>query len=231
MFTQEDILSSNSIDSFNNKIQNYHCDLCPLFNEAWALYNLDHPMCVDTQEKNSLLVIGDKPSLSEIDSGHFTDAQNSILRRTIEEKIKELKKDIQVAYLNACMCPSIEDESLRSESIYECNSFLLKQISLLKPAVILLAGHAPLQSLFVEHRNKKMKEILQTRLDLQVPGHVVSIPTFVTYHPRYLVRKMKDDQIPTKFLEEYDCISTRVINIAWRYKHFEKNCKKRSIES
>jgi DNA polymerase len=127
-----------------------------------------------------LLVIGEAPGADEDREGEpFVGRAGQLLNRMLGA-IGLSRQEVYIANILKCRPPGNRDP--RPEEVLRCEPYLMRQIEMLRPRVILAVGRIAAQTL------------LRTDLTLgRLRGRWLelgpeSIPLRVTYHPAYLLR-------------------------------------------
>jgi DNA polymerase len=130
-----------------------------------------------------LMFIGEAPGKDEDLQGlPFVGEAGQLLTRLIE-KMGMKREDVYIANIIKCRPPMNRDPE--EDEITACRGFIEKQISVIRPTVIMTLGRIALQVLF----NKPALKITSAR------GHFLDyngIPVMPTFHPAYLLRNPKD---------------------------------------
>ncbi|MDD4735216.1 MAG: uracil-DNA glycosylase [Kiritimatiellae bacterium] len=153
------------------------CRQCPL--HQWRTKTVAGAGCANPD----VLFIGEGPGKDEDMQGiPFVGRSGELLTRMII-KMGYTRDTVFIGNIVKCR-PTVNNEGMRDrpptpEEMEGCLPYLKKQISLLKPGVLVLLGNTALQGLFgykgiTRHRGKW----------LEYEG----IPTMPTYHPSYLLR-------------------------------------------
>ena len=126
-----------------------------------------------------VMVIGEAPGIDEDQQGEPFVGQAGQLLNNMLLAIG-YKRD-QVYICNTLKCCPPDNRDPLPEEVFQCESFLKRQIALVKPKVILAVGRIAAHNLMkVETPIGKMRG---TRYDYG------GTPVVVTYHPAYLLRK------------------------------------------
>ncbi len=95
-----------------------------------------------------------------------------------------LRPDQQVYIANTLKCRPPNNRNPQSDELTRCEPFLVRQIELLRPRVILAMGRFAVQALL---RSDEPIGRLRGRVH-----HYHGVPLVVTYHPAYLLRNAAD---------------------------------------
>lgn len=127
-----------------------------------------------------LMVIGEAPGVDEDRQGEpFVGRAGQLLNRML--LAMGLARD-QVFIANVLKCRPPQNRDPNGEEAAQCEPFLLRQIELVEPAVILSVGRISAQNLL---NTETPVGQLRGRI---FPFGARKIPLVVTYHPAYLLR-------------------------------------------
>jgi uracil-DNA glycosylase len=130
-----------------------------------------------------LLFIGEAPGEQEDLCGEpFVGPAGKLLDNMLQAIGKERGKGIYIANVLKCRPPFNRNPHI--EEIEPCEPFLLQQINLIKPKLIVLLGKFAAQS--VLRSDLTIARLRKTLHQYQ------GIPVIVTYHPAYLLRNLVD---------------------------------------
>jgi len=126
-----------------------------------------------------LMIVGDTPSNSDDSSGKiFTGRTGDTLTKMIENVLGLKRSDVYIT--NILKCRALDSESSSPMDVHTCHPYLLKEIELVKPKLILTFGEMAYK--YLTGDNSPLADIRGTiheKEDYKV------IPT---YHPSYLLR-------------------------------------------
>ncbi len=131
-----------------------------------------------------LLVIGEAPGANEDKQGEPFVGRGGQLLTNMLLAIGLKREDVYIANILKSRPPNNRDPS--PEEVKACTPFLLKQISLIKPKLILAVGR--IAAHFLCGGNASMAN---SRGNLFYYG-IYKIPLIVTYHPAYLLRSPRE---------------------------------------
>jgi DNA polymerase len=148
-----------------------------------------------------LLVIGEAPGADEDRQGEpFVGRAGQLLNEMLKA-IGFKRTDVYIANILKCRPPNNRDPSLEEATC--CEPFLLQQIELINPKLILSVGRISAHNLL-----KTQIQIGKLRGKVHQYGEK-RIPLIVTYHPAYLLRSLsqkaeawKDLQMVLKLLQQ-----------------------------
>lgn len=126
-----------------------------------------------------VMFIGDTPSANDDASGRiFTGRTGELLTKMIENVLGLKRDDVYIT--NLLKCRALDTQSPSPAHIHTCQPYLLKEIELVKPAIIMVFGSTAYHYLTDDDTPiEKVRGTIQTYKDcLLLP----------TYHPGYLLR-------------------------------------------
>ena len=127
-----------------------------------------------------LMVIGEAPGADEDRQGEPFVGRAGQLLNAMLEAIGLKREQVFIANILKCRPPGNRDP--RPEEALQCEPFLLRQIELVKPRVILAVGRIAAQNLL--HSGEAVGKLRNREHRF---GEA-AIPVIVTYHPAYLLR-------------------------------------------
>ena len=128
----------------------------------------------------SWLVIGEAPGAEEDRSGEPFVGRAGRLLTSMLRAIGLKREQVYIANILKCRPPGNRDP--KAQEIVCCEKYLMRQISLIEPQIILALGRVVAQNLL-----KSDAPIGRMRGRLHHFGEA-AIPVVVTYHPAYLLR-------------------------------------------
>lgn len=153
--------------------------------QACALYKTRiNPVFGVGNRDAELLVIGEAPGANEDKQGEPFVGRGGQLLTNMLLSIGLKREDIYIANILKSRPPNNRDPA--PEEVKACTPFLLRQISLIKPQLILAVGR--ISAHFLLGSNMSMANL---RGNLFHYG-IHKIPLLVTYHPAYLLRSPKE---------------------------------------
>ena len=132
----------------------------------------------------NLLVIGEAPGADEDRLGEPFVGRAGKLLDAMLEAIGFARDQVYIANIVKCRPPGNRDP--HAEEAAACRPYLLRQIELIQPALILSAGRVSAHNLLGTDLSVGRLRGRVHRLD---PGNV---PLIVTYHPAYLLRRPQE---------------------------------------
>lgn len=153
------------------------CKACPLCEQRkQAVFGVgdEHP---------DWLFIGDGPGAEEDTQGEpFVGQAGQLLDNMLAAL--DIARGNKVYIGNAVKCRPPGNRTPEAAEVAACRPYLMRQIALLKPKIIVLLGKVAVQSLL--HDDKTLASMRGTRFEF------AGIPVVVTYHPTYLLRNLPD---------------------------------------
>jgi uracil-DNA glycosylase family 4 len=148
------------------------CDKCKLAKtRTQVVYGVGNPNA-------DLMFIGEAPGRDEDLQGEPFVGRAGQLLTDIIKAMKLTRDDVYIANVIKCRPP--ENRNPEPDELEECRPYILRQIELIKPKVIVTLGKFALQSL-----TGRMYSISAARGEWQEFNGIKVMPTF---HPAYLLR-------------------------------------------
>ena len=164
-------ISSNTWQLLDQQMQS--CDKCQLCNGR------THVVIDKGGRKAKWLFIGDSPNEQDDLQGiPFTGAAGQLLAKMIVAMNLDIEQDVYITNLVKCRPP--KNRHPAEPEINQCKEYLLNQIKLLQPQIIITLGSLPAQALL-------NSTLAISKLRNQV-HQFAGIPLIATYHPAYLIR-------------------------------------------
>ena len=166
-----DLTLPNTLDSLRKQAN--ECHLCELSKSRQkVVFGEGNPNA-------DLLFIGDGPSSSDDSSGKvFTGRSGELLTKMIENVLQCSREDVYITTITKCR--SASDTVPSAVEAHTCQPYLLKQIELIRPKIIVTLGEIAYHYLTGDE-----SEISKARGVLQKQNGYTIIPT---YHPSFLLR-------------------------------------------
>jgi uracil-DNA glycosylase family 4 len=148
------------------------CTRCPLYQER------THVVHTEGNRKARLMFVGEAPGADEdIQARPFVGRAGQLLTKIIEA-IGFKREEVLIGNVNRCRPPGNRAPTIEEAST--CKPFLLREIAMVQPAVIVVLG------------NTAMKNLLDTREGItRLRGRFQDykgIKVMPTFHPAYLLR-------------------------------------------
>ena len=157
----------------------------------------------------SIMIIGEAPGQNEDETGlPFVGRAGQLLEKILASVKLDSEKDVYIANINKCRPPGNRNPT--TEEVKACKPYLLEQIRLVNPKIILLTGATALKGLLAEKRG-----ITKIRGQwIEWEGYLC-MPIF---HPSYLLRNSGREVGSPKWLMWQDIQAVRA-----KFDEIEKN--------
>ncbi len=161
----------NTLESL--KKQAMECHLCILSkSREKVVFGEGNP-------KAKLMFVGDAPSSSDDSEGKiFTGRSGELLTKMIEKVLGLSREDVYIT--NILKCKALDTQTPSSAHTHTCHPYLLKEIALIKPTVIVTFGALAYQ--YLTNDDSTLEKVHGT---LHKKDTYTIIPT---YHPNHLLR-------------------------------------------
>ncbi len=139
----------------------------------------------------AVVFVGEAPGQEEDRQGRpFVGRAGQLLNDIITKGMGLRREDVYIA--NVCKCRPPENRTPSPAEMAECLPYLLRQLELIRPAVIVALGATAAQGLLVttEPVGQLRGRVHELTLD---PLSGQATPVVVTYHPAYLLRNYSPD--------------------------------------
>ncbi|MGL5922491.1 uracil-DNA glycosylase [Chroococcidiopsis sp.] len=147
-----------------------------------------------------IMIIGEAPGQNEDETGlPFVGKAGQLLDKILDSVKLDTDKDIYICNINKCRPPG--NRTPTTDEVEACKPYLLEQIRLIDPKIILLTGATALKGLLGEKR--AISKIRGTWLEWQ--GRLC-MPIF---HPAYLLRNQSREKGSPKWLMWQDIQEVR----------------------
>ncbi len=161
----------NTLDALKKQAQN--CHLCELSKSRHKV------VCGEGDPHADLLFIGEAPGATEDSSGKpFVGRSGELLTKMIENVLHVSRSDVYITNIVKCRPPN--NQVPTASQAHTCQPYLLKQIELIKPKLIVTLGATAYHFLTGDET-----EISKVRGTIHKQNGYTLIPT---YHPSYLLR-------------------------------------------
>lgn len=172
----------------------HHCQRCPLAaNRTHAVVGRGNPQA-------EIMIIGEAPGKNEDETGlPFVGRSGQLLENILASV--QLSTDTDIYIANICKCRPPENRVPIGEEIAACKPYLLEQIRLVNPKIILLTGATSVKSVIGDKRpiTKIRGQWLEWEGRLCMP----------IFHPSYLLRNPSREQGAPKWLMWQDIQKVR----------------------
>jgi len=161
----------NTLDSL--KKQSDECHLCTLSKSRQKV------VFGEGNASASIMFVGDFPSSADDSAGKiFTGRSGEILTKMIENVLKLSRKEVYIT--NILKCKALDNQTPSSAHTHTCHPYLLKEIELVKPSVIVTLGELAYHTL-----SEDDSPLEKIRGITYIKDNYTIIPT---YHPNHLLR-------------------------------------------
>ncbi len=168
---EPDLTLPNTIETL--KKQAHECHLCQLSKSR------NKVVFGEGSETAIVMIVGDAPSNSDDSSGKvFTGRSGELLTKMIENVLGLKRQEVYIS--NVLKCRALDTQSPSPAFAHTCHPYLLKQIDLIKPKIIIAFGELAYQYLTGDDSS-----LTETRGTVYEKEGYKVIPT---YHPNYLLR-------------------------------------------
>ncbi|RLA67979.1 MAG: uracil-DNA glycosylase [Epsilonproteobacteria bacterium] len=168
---EPDFSLPNTLDAL--KKQAFECHLCDLSKSR------NKVIFGEGNSNATLMIIGDAPSSSDDSTGHiFTGRSGDLLTKMIENVLKLSRSDVYMS--NILKCRALDGQETSASHAHTCQPYLLKEIALVKPKIIMTLGQKAYYYLTCDDSPiEKIRGITYEQDDYIV---------MPSYHPNYLLR-------------------------------------------
>ena len=179
------IMGAKTYGEFRENLKNSNCQKCRLCEKRSNIV-------VDRGNPQSkILVIGEGPGEQEDQQGKaFVGRAGQLLDDIMKSIDLDTNRDMLIANIVKCRPP--ENRAPLKDEVDTCIPYLIKQVELVKPKIIILLGATALKHMVKDKKNFSMEE--EAGKFFQI-GEYPDIKFMVLYHPAYLLydpRKKKD---------------------------------------
>lgn len=132
-----------------------------------------------------IVIVGEAPGRDEDLQGYPFVGKSGQLLDNILSAVS-LHRGREVAIINVLKCRPPFNRDPRPEEAQACRAFLMRQLELLEPKVLILMGRHAVNALLADPSARSIEALREKRHECTLFGRTV--PTVVTYHPSYLLR-------------------------------------------
>jgi len=192
-FTLKTKYTDFSLEEFKSHVQN--CQRCLLYKTR------QHVVFGSGAITSDLMIVGEAPGeLEDIHGKPFIGRSGNLLTKLLESVDINRDKDVFIA--NAVKCRPPKNRTPTAKEIATCSSYLVQQVQLVKPKVLVLLG-APSMTLVLGKKHKITKVRGQWFMlnvnYMKQPLHVMPM-----FHPAYLLRNPSEREGGPKWLTYQD---------------------------
>ena len=173
LFTEKepDLTLPNTLDLLEKQAK--ECHLCALSKSRNKVVFGEGPLSA------TLMLVGDSPSNSDDSSGKiFTGRAGDMLTKMLENVLGVKRSDVYIT--NVLKCKALDRQSPSPAYAHTCHPYLLKEIDLVKPKVIIAFGE--LAAAYLSGDDTPLSDIRGSVYDKE------NYKVLVTLHPSYLLR-------------------------------------------
>jgi len=174
--TRAEIIAALNWDELQDAVAK--CQACELhktrINSVFGVGN--------TQAK--LLIVGEAPGANEDKKGEPFVGRAGQLLNSMLNAIGLTREEIYIANILKSRPPNNRDP--KPEEVEACTPYLLRQIALLKPKLILAVGR------IAAHNLLNTKEAMGNLRGREFTYSALQVPLLITYHPAYLLRAPRE---------------------------------------
>lgn len=126
-----------------------------------------------------LMIIGNAPTNADEQQGNVFSGEAGKLLTAMLKAMGYQRNDVYIS--NIVKCKTVENQEPSEEQVLSCKAYLLRQISLIKPKLILALGNSAAQQLL---KSKSTMNRLRGQFHYV---DAINAPILVSYHPTYLL--------------------------------------------
>ncbi len=190
--TQNQILDAESYPEFKKLLIDSKCTKCQLCGGRKNIV-------VDRGNSDTkIMLIGEAPGENEDLQGKaFVGRAGRLMDQLMLEVGIDTNQDTLIANIVKCRPP--ENRAPKQDEVDQCKPFLLKQIQLVNPKIIVLLGATALKHLIPEKAKAAMSsEVGNAFTHQDFPG----IQLMVLYHPAYILRDPRKKPLMQEHLKK-----------------------------
>jgi DNA polymerase len=191
--TQNKILDAKTYGEFRQALVSSNCGKCPLSRER-------RNIVVDRGNPNAKAVlIGEAPGETEDRQGKaFVGRAGKLLDQMLLELGFDTNRDSLI--INVAKCRPPGNRAPGPEEAAACRPYLLKQISLVKPRLILLLGATALKHITpIKPKTPLSKVVGKFFENRDFPG----VRLMTVFHPAYILRDPRKKPVMREHLEKF----------------------------
>ena len=168
---EPDLSLPNTLESLEKQAK--ECHLCDLSKSRTKVVFGEGSLTAN------LMIVGDAPSNSDDSSGKvFTGRSGELLTKMLENVLGLTRAEVYIS--NVLKCRALDTQSPSPTFAHTCHPYLLKQITLIQPKIIIAFGELAYQYLTGDD-----SPLVEVRGSVHEKEGYKVIPT---YHPNYLLR-------------------------------------------
>jgi len=168
---EPDLSLPNTLESLEKQAK--ECHLCDLSKSRTKVVFGEGSLTAN------LMIVGDAPSNSDDSSGKvFTGRSGELLTKMLENVLGLTRAEVYIS--NVLKCRALDTQSPSPTFAHTCHPYLLKQITLIQPKIIIAFGELAYQYLTGDD-----SPLVEVRGSVHEKEGYKVVPT---YHPNYLLR-------------------------------------------
>jgi uracil-DNA glycosylase family 4 len=168
---EPDLTLPNTLDALAQQAK--ECHLCELSKSRHSV------VFGEGSPHAEVMIVGDSPSVSDDSAGKiFTGRAGETLTKMIENVLGVKREEVYLS--NVLKCKPLDTHSPSPTYAHTCHPYLLKQIELVKPKIVIALGELAYH--YLTNDDSPMEKVHGTTHTLD---NYTVIPT---YHPNYLLR-------------------------------------------
>ncbi|OHB52841.1 MAG: hypothetical protein A2Y10_07955 [Planctomycetes bacterium GWF2_41_51] len=149
-----------------------------------------NPVPGEGNPKADLVFVGEGPGADEDAQGRpFVGRSGQLLDKIITNAMGLKRSDVYICNIVKCRPP--ENREPRPEEIISCLPFLKKQLSLIRPRVIVCLGAPATRTLL--NTNKPIGQLRGKFHEFSIDDDSEPVKLMPTFHPSYILRNYSDD--------------------------------------
>jgi len=188
----ESILATTDLSTFKSTLESSNCKRCSLCEQDVRI--VVSRGALDAQ----VMLVGEAPGAVEDQCGQpFSGPAGELLDKAFAADNINTKLELYIT--NVCKCRPIAPEfsgkqnyTPRAEQRRQCLPYLLHEIALLNPSIVVACGAVAAEALF-QIKQPKMSQIAGRIIDISVPVLQDKI-CYVMYHPAYVLHQKRAGQ-------------------------------------
>ena len=135
---------------------------------------------------NDIMLIGEAPGAEEdLEGKPFIGRAGKLLTKLLEEK--GISRD-DIYLSNTINCRPPQNRNPEEDEVLACRKYLLKQVLLVKPKIMILVGSVALKAIF-NNIDSTISRIRGNFIEVDVPYMKRKLFVVPIFHPSYLLRK------------------------------------------
>jgi DNA polymerase len=193
LFEQNNILNAKTYTEFKQALNESQCAKCPLAQER-------HNIVVDRGNPEAKVVmIGEAPGENEDLQGKaFVGRAGKLLDTLLLELGFDTNRDSLI--INVAKCRPPGNRRPTPAEAAACQPYLLKQLALVQPRIIVLLGATALKHILKDKKDASMASVVGNFFEHpEFPG----VKFMVIYHPAYILRDPRKKDVMREYLKKF----------------------------